>query len=91
MDKSTKREQVARQCEAVAHLASNLAGVRRDYATLVRSGALEELLDRIGAETARQMEVLGDELNGMDAVNEDDASLAPVFAEAHRLWPACQT
>lgn len=87
MDMSDKREQVARQCEAVAHLASNLAGVRRDYAKLIRSGAVDDLLELVGAETARQMEVLGDELNGMDAVDKDDESLAPVFAEAQRLWP----
>jgi hypothetical protein len=82
-----KREQVALQCAAVAHLAQALAGVRSDYVALVRSGALDQLLDQLGAETAQQMEMLGDILNGMDAVADDDEWLTPVFAEAQRLWP----
>jgi hypothetical protein len=84
---NNKREQVALQCEAVARLASDLAGVRQDYAKLIRLGLVDDLLDLVGRETARQMEMLGDELNGMDAVGEDRTSLTPVFAEAQRLWP----
>lgn len=41
-----------------------------------------------GARTACQMEILGDILNGMDAVDDaEDGWLSPVFEEAHRMFP----
>jgi hypothetical protein len=81
-----KREQVALQCAAVAHLAGVLAGVRKDYAALIRGGRMDDLLDSVGAETAQQMNLLGDILNGMDAVAEGDEWLTPIFEEARRMF-----
>jgi hypothetical protein len=85
---SDKREQVARQCAVVVALADRLGGVRKDYEKLVRGGYVDDLLDMIGSETSRQMELLGDVLNGMDAVDQDDEWMTPVFEEARRRWPS---
>lgn len=88
MDIDEKREQVAKQCEAVAHMATALARVRTDYAKLLRAGQMDNLIEMIGPATARQMETLGNILNGMDAVDpKEDAWLGPVFAGAQRFWP----
>ena len=88
MSDEERRIQVAKQCEAVAHLATTLAGVHKDYAMLFREGHATTLIDMVGERTAYLMETLGNILNGMDAVDEqEDAWLGPVFAEAHRLWP----
>lgn len=85
---SGKREQVAKQCQAVAHMAKTLASVNTDYAALLRAGAPLPL-EIVGARTAYLMEVLGDILNDMDAVDEEeDGWIDPVIAEAQRLWPS---
>jgi len=85
---TTKQEQVAAQCKVVAALCERLAGVSKDYAALIEAGSLTDLLDMIGERTAAQMEMLGDELNGMDAVSADeDDWMTPIFEESQRLWP----
>ena len=82
------RKQVALQCKAVAHLATALAQVNLDCAKMFEDGAAESLIQPVGKRTAHLMEVLGDILNGLDATDEADAWLAPIFEEAQRLWPA---
>lgn len=82
-----KRKQVAEQCRVVVHLAEAIAGVYKDYASAFPTGDMDRLIDQIGNRTARLMEKFGDILNGMDAVTEEDDWTAPIFAEAHRLWP----
>ena len=83
-----KREQVAKQCEAVAHMATALARVNADYSKMFRDGHMDTLIEQVGKRTAHLMEVLGDVFNGMDAVDGDeDAWMDPVFKEAQRLWP----
>jgi len=87
---SEKREQAAKQLEAVAHLATVLAGISSDLVKVCRDPACEgpnELVELVGNRTARQMEILGDMLNGMDAVTEEDEWLTPIYETAHRLWP----
>lgn len=81
------REQVAKQCDAVAHMATVLATVKGDYAKLLRGG-VPLPIEVVGAHTAHLMEVLGDILNAMDAVDEDEDWIDPVIAEAQRLWPS---
>lgn len=81
-----KREQVAAQCKAVAHLARALLEIHEDYERMLRAG-IEVPIDIVGERTASFMETLGDMLNGMDATDEDDVWMEPVFAEAQRLWP----
>ena len=92
MDISDKRKQVAAQCRVVAHLASVLAQVHSDLADIHEAGpsGADEVLDLRGRWTAERMEVLGDILNGMDAVTTEDAWVNPIFKEAHRLWPTQQ-
>ena len=84
---SQKRQQVAAQCSAVVHLATSLADIHSDYAKLFLNGAAVNLIDMVGDRTAAFMEILGDLLNGMDAVSEEDGKLDQVFAEAQRIWP----
>lgn len=80
-------EQVARQCSAVRHLAVVLAQLHGDYACMFAAGHHEKIADLFGHRTAAMMETLGDILNGMDAVEEGDDWLDPIFEEAHRRWP----
>ena len=85
---SDKQQQVIAQCKVVAHLADALVTVYRDAATLLVAGACPPgHLDSIGQRTAACMEILGDMLNSMDAVDDRDAWMEPVFAAAQRLWP----
>jgi hypothetical protein len=84
-----KQKQVAAQCRAVAHLARALAEVHEHKAQLydLEKIAHPTLIDFVGRNTASYMETLGNILNGMDAVTQEDEVLAPVFKEAQRLWP----
>ena len=84
-----KRAQVTKQLKAVAHLATLLAEVSSQLARLYhnRDCKVDELVEMVGDRTAHQMEVLGDMLNAMDAVSEEDEWLDPIYEAAHRLWP----
>ena len=83
-----RAKQVAAQFRAVSHMATVLARVSDDMASLHDAGHADTLIDMHGERTAAEMEILGDILNGMDAVDSaEDAWLNPVFTEAHRLWP----
>ena len=89
---SDKQQQVIAQCKAVAHLADALATVHRGTETLLVSGACPPgHLDSIGQRTAECMETLGDMLNSLDASDDSDSWMEPVFAEAQRLWPSVAT
>ncbi|AWV18772.1 hypothetical protein A3862_27205 [Methylobacterium sp. XJLW] len=83
-------KQVSDQCRVVAHLATAIAKVHSDYAALIEAGAMSDLHERIGRRTASLMERLGDVLNGMDAVSDEDDWTHPVFREAQRLFPASE-
>lgn len=86
-----KHQQVADQCRVVAHLANALAQVHIDKGKMIEAGVYSKhgLLDFIGKSTAHLMEVLGDILNGMDAVDEsEDSWVDPIFEEAHRMFPS---
>lgn len=88
---ASEMKQIADQCRVVAHLADALAGIHRDYEWMYSepvSGGATDIAELVGERTARLMETLGDILNGMDAVTDDDDWTHPIFAEAHRLWPA---
>lgn len=94
MTLAQKRTQVAAQYRAVAHMAKALMDVHTQIAPLIAEGigGVDSILDIQGARSAHIMEVLGDVLNGMDAVDpEEDAWISPVFDEAHRLFPAGAT
>jgi len=89
MTDAEKREQVAKQLDAVAHLATVLAGVSKDYALMLRAerSPVWDLADMVGNRSAYQMEVLGDMLNNMDAVDDSDEWMTPIFDAAHKLFP----
>ena len=72
---SEKRQQVIKQLEAVAHLAKALAGVSTDLAKMYADPTckVDELVDQTGNRSARHMELLGEIMNGTDALWEDAA------------------
>lgn len=83
-------QQIARQCDVVCHLASVLSEVYSDYAKMERAGDGSPFIDiaeQLGNRTARHMEILGDILNGMDAIEEEDACVNPIFEKAQKLFP----
>ena len=85
-----RRQQVVKQLEAVVHLATALANVSSDLLKLYADPAckVDSLVEQVGNRTAFQMELLGDMLNGMDAVDADeDAKFDSVFETAHKMWP----
>jgi hypothetical protein len=81
------RAQIIEQCRAVCHMATALSHVYSDYQTILLSPNSDSIMDMVGNRTASIMETLGDILNGMDAVTEEDDWLKPVFEEAQRRWP----
>ena len=92
----TKREQVVEQCKAVAYLARTIAQVHSETVEIWAAPEFQPtqedgLLDVVGERTASFMEQLGDMLNAMDANDEQDQWLEPVFAEAQRLWPVARS
>jgi hypothetical protein len=89
MNEDEKFHQVERQCAAVAQLATNIARIHDDYAKMFKANldAIRPITDEVGKRTAAFMELLGDMLNGMDAVDADDKWMDPIFDKAHELWP----
>lgn len=87
IDEAT-RKQVTDQCRVVAHLAKAIAGVHADLAATFEDGAFGQIIPMVGARTAAWMEILGNMLDGIDAVTEDDDWTAPVFEESQRRWPS---
>lgn len=83
-----KRAQVVNQCRAVAHMATALASISSDYAGLFITAAHDNIIEQVGKRTAEQMEILGNILNGIDAVDSKaDEWMTPIFESAHRFWP----
>lgn len=84
------REQVVAQYRVVAHLARQIALVHEQMAETYAhpdTTMRDSFLDLIGQQTAQRMEGLGNMLNAMDAVTEEDAWCDPVFRVAHATWP----
>ena len=65
----------------IAHLAKNIMGVSMDKAVLMAEGhwPMHEFTVSL---SYNAMNALGDILNGMDAVTEEDAWMNPVFERA---------
>lgn len=84
-----RQEQMIAQCKAVAHMASALAEVYRMKAEAYALREQEpDFVELIGKWSASHMETIGNILNGMDAIDEDeDDWIAPVFEKAHEFWP----
>lgn len=78
--------QVADQYKVVAHLARALAAVHEQLEPIIRSGEPSIALDIQGERSVHIMDVLGDILNGMDAVDDvEDAWTAPIFDAARTI------
>lgn len=86
----SRRSQAAKQCDVVAHLCRALIDVHEDRARILRtdSPAADGLVEITGDRTAYLMEMLGDVLSGMDAVDpKEDGWTDSIYAEAHQMWP----
>jgi len=83
---SDDQKQVALQCKAVAHLATAIAQIHTDYEKMFGDGKMSGLADQVGKRTAAWMETLGEMLNSIDAAEEEDEWLEPIFREAQRRW-----
>lgn len=81
-----KRIQVQNQCRAVVHMAHQVANLCADDIQIA-GHITEAILDIMGQRTARLMELLGNELNNMDAVSDDDKWMDGIFEEAHKMFP----
>jgi hypothetical protein len=84
-----KRQQVVDQCRVVAHLAKAILEVYSDKARVYAHdiGESDAFIDFLGNVSARHMEKLGDILNGMDAVEDEDEWTGPIFEKAHQFFP----
>ena len=80
------RQQVALQCRAIAHMARELANIHTDYSDMCARGMLDDIVPLVGPRTAAFMEKLGDMMNAIDAVTDEDAWVTPVFKKAHEMW-----
>jgi hypothetical protein len=89
MTDDEKRQQVADQCKVVAHLAKAIHEVYSDKARMFEANATDlfDLIEMNGKRSAALMETFGNILNGMDAVEDDDAWVDPIFRKAQELWP----
>jgi len=84
-----KRQQVTDQCRVVAHLAKAIWEVYSDKAKIFASDSKgpDDIVDLVGKWSHGHMETLGDILNGMDAVDEEDEWTAPIFEKAKVMFP----
>lgn len=86
-DTEALRKQVAAQCRAVAHMASVISQVHKDKAKIIDGGHADDILDLVGHFTSQRLESLGNILNGMDAVTDEDDWIAPIIIAARERWP----
>lgn len=86
---SGKRDQVAAQYRAVAHLAAQISTVHVQSSSIIPQ-APEGVIEIMGERSARLMEVLGDILNGMDATEPSDEWLDPIYEKAHAMFPCVE-
>jgi hypothetical protein len=82
----SKRTQIQNQCRAVIHLCSTLTCLMADHIQIAQYEP-EGVADLTGKRTAEIMEFLGNTLNGMDVVTDEDKWMTPIFREAHKLYP----
>ncbi|MDQ5882246.1 MAG: hypothetical protein QG616_2078 [Pseudomonadota bacterium] len=73
------------QCRAVAQMARALAEVHDARMSILATGRAP--VEVIGQSSAEIMEWLGDALSGMDACDESDEWMDPVFDAAQARWP----
>lgn len=86
-DSAAKARQVAQQCRVVRLLCASVSEAHKGYAEMLGVGCSAASLESIGRRSARAMEALGDLIKSMQAEDEDDEWMVPVFAEARRLFP----
>ena len=77
------------QCRVVAHLAQEMAGLHTELAAAYSGspGAAGDIVSIAGPRCAAIMEALGEMLNGMDAVPDDNEWTDPIFRASQARWP----
>lgn len=73
------------QCRAVVQMARALAEVHEARMSILATGRAP--VEVIGQSSAETMEWLGDALTGMDACDESEEWMGPVFDAAQARWP----
>lgn len=88
-DELTKADQVAAQCRVVVHLCEVMIDLYRMHGDLFGQHVAGHLplVDMLGTRTAALMEELGDHLNGIDAVSDEDEWVNEVYRVAHEMFP----
>jgi hypothetical protein len=86
-DLEAKRAQVSAQYRAVAYLAQIITEVHLDQVDITAAGKVDKLLTMRGVRSHRLMNELGDILNGLDGVEDDDDWVAEVFDTARAMFP----
>jgi hypothetical protein len=81
------RTQVGAQASVIAHMAKQIAKVYEELCEIYASSSNESFLRMVGRDSADRMELLGNMMNNMDIVTDEDAWVDPIFEEANRLWP----
>lgn len=87
-DTAAKAKQVAQQCRVVRLLCASVSEAHKGYAEMLGVGCSAASLESIGRRSAHAMEALGALIKSMQAEDEDDEWMIPVFQEARRLFPA---
>lgn len=83
----SKRQQVVDQCKAIVKMAENIVQIHKEYEEIFKTSQLDDLIDLVGDRTAYIMENLGNILNGLDAVREDDAWIDSIFERSREIFP----
>lgn len=79
-----RKIQVRQQCHVVTHMCGSIMDVYVAH----REHLPDELVELIGQRSAELMELLGDVLNGMDAVCESDEWTFPIMERAKEMFPS---
>lgn len=76
------KQVAADQCRVVAHFARAIASVFDDKAEIAKAGECQSLIVRWIEQTDDLMEQLGNILNGLDAVTDEDEWTFPIVKES---------
>jgi len=68
-------------------MAKALAEIHEQVALTIHLHPDDVMLDFRGTRSRYLMEMLGDALNNMDAVADEDAWMNPVFEQARKMFP----
>lgn len=87
VDLAALRVQVCDQARAISHLAAQISKLYGELVSVYSCINSREFLEMVGTDSAKRMELLGEMLNNMDAVDsEEDTWTDPIFERAHEIF-----